>query len=255
MIRPFILFSLIGFLAGCSSLVEVSLSPQEKQWIDNAGGSQVMASQLRHGVIVGPTTSTFDTGNGLDLIVGVKHNGGPAFSFSSRYVGVSMGGEPIQVLGYEELAKEAEKSRNLRNFGVALQQLGNSMGTNTAGYSTSTFQGNTQGYAYTPGGAVQIQGMTTGTITTYDPVAAARADAQFQENIRRQQININADFDKQMSALQNALKPQLVSPGGAAGGIVRLRGIRPSSSGNILKVVVNAQGELHEFQLQVKPAP
>lgn len=241
----------ILLLQGCSSLIGVTPTPGPAQRVVYQDGGVYLLSEKLHSAIVGVERTAFDSSQGLFVVVSIRPSGVTPVNFSSENIRATIDGKEAKVLSYDELLANAERERNRRSFGVKLQQLANSMGTSNAGTSTSTYQGTTQGYVQGRNGPILIQGQTTGTITTYDPAAAAQAQAQFQENMRRQAEDINTDFTNQVASFGNALRPQTVQVGKIGVGVVQIEGAMPTGSKSTLRIEVDVAGEIHAFRLNL----
>lgn len=157
-------------------------------------------------------------------------------------------GTPIAMLDYNELMRREKKHESWQRIGMILAAGGR--GASANGYSSGTvnYSGQTNG-TY---GATPYSARTTGTATYsgYDAAAASAAQAQVNEQTRRDAEALHAQQQEARSQISSVMQTTTMQPGGVSGGGVRYdmpKAVRSSKVAVPVIIEVTVSGETHLF--------
>lgn len=152
-------------------------------------------------------------------------------------------GVPVRVFTYEQLAKEAQTAARWQAFAVALAGAANAYAASQPTTVTS------YGTAYGPRGLISY----SSSATAYNPANAALANSVNAAQTSRSMGQIGATLDATLRNLGSSiLRTTTIEPGNAFGGNVIIDKPKFSKGeAQALRVVVNFDGEVHEFRFSV----
>lgn len=230
-------------LSGCATTYSVTPVASDTQNLTyDRGVAVVMSKKDRGAVRVAPTSTVFEGRMSLGVV---------AFNDSERSANLgaenvlvfTASGSSVRVFTYEQLVKEAKNQAAWQAFAVAM-----AAGANAYAASQPTTV-NSYGTAYGTGGSMNYA--STSTINNPANTALANSINQAQTN---RSINQIADtLDATLASLgSNILRTTTIEPGNAFGGNVIIDKPRfKEGEEHVLRVVVNFDGEEHEFKFSV----
>jgi hypothetical protein len=149
------------------------------------------------------------------------NNGSEAFNVGPENLTAKLAdGTPVEIISYDQLAREEKRKQGWARFGAALAAAGNGANAGYAGntYGTATYSNNTNGNV--AGYSYQSQTTGTATYSGYDATAAAIAQqtAQRQNEITMSRLQERVAAGN--AALAQNLRTTTVDPNIAFGGLV-----------------------------------
>jgi hypothetical protein len=230
-------------LAGCASTYSLQPVAAGSQQVSYDHGAAILMSKKDRGAVrVAPTSTEFQGRMGL-AVVAFNDGSTPANLGPENVHVFTAAGVPVQVFTYEQLARQAKRAAAWKTFAVALSGAANAY---AASQPTTV---NAYGTAYGNRGFTNY----AATATVYNPANAALANSVNQANTNRQLGQINAMLNETLQGLgQSILRTTTVQPGAAFGGNVVVDKPRfGKGEAQTLRVVVNFNGEDHEFTFSV----
>lgn len=176
------------------------------------------------------------------LFIGVRNNSRQAFNFGTENISAESNGRLLQVLSYEDLARQVQSSQTWSNIGIALGAAGQSVAANQP--SRTYVQGNVYGYGGQQIGSYNAYG------TTYNPAQAQAAQAAINAQAQAQSAQVAAATQARMSQINNVLRTTTIGPGQVVGGLVE---VSTNGASGVFNVRANVGGEQHVFAFQINP--
>jgi uncharacterized protein YceK len=200
----------VALLAGCSTTA--TLTPAEGSRVEYTAGHPVMLSEAAGSVVqLTPTAVQVEAGSRMGLWINVHNVSAEPIDFDVSSVRAT-----VRVYTYEELKKEIERQAMWAAIGQGLQAAGEGMQAANAGYRTSYTQGTASAY----GSGGYAYGNYHSTTTTYDPAAAAAAQAQVDANNRARMAELAAARGSALGAIEHVVRRTTLSPGESYTGAV-----------------------------------
>lgn len=231
---------------GCTSTRTLSFASSESQSPVYEQGVAVLQSQQTNGVVVRVLTPEFtsETNSLPALLIYVSNGTDKSFDFSANDIEVLSGKSRVKVYSYEEMQKRIKRESALLAFALAMNAAGQSMQASMP--KTSYTSGSVNAYGAGGYSYANYSGYTT----TYNPAAAASAQAQINANMMNQMSMVATTRSIQLNDTGSFLRRNTVMPGKMAGGVVKLHA-QHIKKGKPLRLRVTAGGEAHEFALDV----
>lgn len=246
--RAALIFSVSTFLAGCATAVRtVTPSDANKMPVVWTQGIANLTSNKKNSVVVSLVSSTFLAHHQdvYGFFVGIRNLGPDPIDFSTSNVKIFSGPEYLDIYTYEQLERIIEKEAARKRFAAVvaagLQSVAAALPQQSI--TSGTIHTTTPAYGTTIS-------RYSGVSTTYDPAAAASAQAEIQAGTKGEIHEIERDRASRLDQIQVILRRNTVFPGGTAGGIVA---VNPGdlNVGMPVRVVVTLPGESHDFLFNV----
>jgi hypothetical protein len=216
-------------------------------------GTEAVVSKKLSVVVVRPSTKTYTSEQRPTFVVSVFNGTDKPIVFSTENISASVDGSPLKVFSYDELVEELENTRKRILIAAALAGVAESISAAQAGNQytygnfTTRYYGN---HGYYGSGYGTYSGYT------YNPAAAAQAQAAANAQMNQNFANITSSFNAALFHLSSTiLKKETVFPNQWHGGYITLQqGPIPESSNTLsLKVIFGEEEHNFEFvQTKVK---
>lgn len=230
-------------LGACATAYSVTPIADAAQNVTYDHGSPVVMSRKANGAVrVSPTSTAFEGRMSLGVVA--FNDGKTSANLGTESVRVfTAAGAPVQVFTYEALVKQAKTAAAWQAFAVALSGAANAY---AASQPTTV---NSYGSVYGSRGVANY----SSTATVYNPANAALANSINQAQTSRSMGQIGATLDATLSNLGSSiLRTTTIEPGNAFGGNVIIDKPKfAKGEEHALRVVVNFDGEEHEFRFAV----
>lgn len=234
-------------LCGCESTRSLEVAGDSSSQAIYENGVAILHSAKKYDVSVRVLTPSFgkQTAEYPALYVSVGNPTNATIDFSDSNISVHSGKSSVLVYSAEKYQKQIKKDAAIMAFALALNGASQAMAASAPTYSTTSGTVNTYG----------SRGYGTanyfGTTTTYNPAAAAAAQAQINANTAAGMASVAAARNAQLSGTAGMLSRNTVGAGGFAGGVVRLDA-SSISKGQPLEVTIFLPGESHSFRFDVR---
>jgi hypothetical protein len=248
---------LFFFFSGCTSVSRnlVFKNQTNSKEIIYIKDKPYLFSEKKHQVIlaiINPTLSD-NLANLPSFYLQIKNRGPINLDLSLQNIQAESGGKPVVFLSSNDVNKAIERQARARAAGLAfaagMQKAGAAMQAAAPSYSTT--YGSATAYS---GNRTPTTVNYTATTTTYNPAATAAAQAQSSMVIDAQMHANMASVmgQKQLAIIANVdiFGRNTVMPQSSAEG--RLVFLGKQINENSLKISVNVDGEVHEFDLYVE---
>ncbi|MBI4799771.1 MAG: hypothetical protein HY794_13795 [Desulfarculus sp.] len=209
-------------------------------------GTEAIISGKRSIVAVRPSANTYTSRQRPTFIVSVFNRADKPIVFSTEDISASVAGSPLKVFTYDELVAEIEKQRKMAAIAAALAGASQAMNAAQAGTQYHYGSYNTSYYG---GSGNYVSGYGTYSGYTYNPAAAAQAQAAANAQMTENLSNINASANVALSDLgRTILKKESVLPHAWYGGLVEVQQTPVPDSSNIIYLKVIFDDEEHNFE-------
>ncbi len=233
-------------LTGCASTLRVQPVAGQDQHTIYKDGTEAIVSKKRSVVAVRPSNNTHTSEQRPTFVVSVINGTDKPIVFSTENITASASGSPLKVFSYDELVAEVENQRMWAAVGAALSGAAQSFSAAQAG-NQYTYGSYNTGYYGNRG----YSGFGYGTYPayTYNPGAAAQAQATANAQMNQNLENINSSANAALSNLrQNILKKETVFPDESHGGYVKLQEAPVPETSNSILLKVLLGDEEHSFE-------
>lgn len=241
----FILVTNTVLLNGCASIVRVDPMATAEQTTVFKNGTEAIVSKKRYVVAIRSSVNMYTSDNFPAFVVSFHNISDKPVTFSTENISAFIAGTGLRVFSYEELVAEVESKRKWAVFSAALSGAAQSMSAAQEGNQFTQGTYNTSYY-----GSRGYAGSGYGTYSgyTYNPAAAARAQATVNAETRSNLENINASANSTISDLSRMiLRKETVLPNEWHGGYIRIeQGPTPELS-NTLSFRVLIDDEEHKL--------
>lgn len=251
---PALIFSIVCLvLSGCASTLRVQPIAAPDQQTMYKDGKEAIISKKRSVVAVRPSDNTYTSEQRPTFVVSVLNGTDKPIVFSTEDITASASGSPLKVFSYDELVAEVENQRKWAAVAAALSGMAQSMSAAQAGNQYTYGSYNTSYY-----GNRGYSGYGSGTYSgyTYNPAAAAQAQAAANAQMNQSFDNINSSANAALSDLsRKILKKETVLQNEWHGGYVKLQQapIPETSNSILLRVLLGDEEHSFEFmQTKVK---
>ncbi len=219
-----------GFLGiisqACVSTISLKAVPLPDQTIETQLTTKIIKSHKTNSVFVRILTEEFDYGQKPAIYVVVGNFSNEPFEFSTKDIRINSNDTPLKVYGLKEYRRLLRREAVAMAMAVGLSAAGASMAA--AAPSQTYYRGSFAGQNF------------SGYAQTYNPAAAAQAQAVINANMLNQMMAINATQQINLMALESMLKNALIKPGEIYGGVIRF------------DIPAFAMGETKEISLKIR---
>lgn len=239
-----VLIIILLLCTACSTSATLRATPAANQNVIYEKGSEVLLSRNKSIVAVAAVSNIYNNKEMPSFVITYYNGTSSPLNFSTENISAMINGHFVKVLTIEDMASIMEKQRRSEALTAAL--IGASQMINSASgmqYHSGTFDSNYYG-SY---GSGYVSGNYSG--TTYDPAAAAQAQAIIQSQTNASIESINAAASNRVNEMRGSyLLHQTVMPNEWYGGRITLDRLRLDKENNELIIVINAGNEVHIFQ-------
>lgn len=244
------MLAIIVVTQGCATYGRISGNPLGNQKSVYKDGRKTLISVKQSTVAIAPETDTVTSGQRGNFVIAVNNGTNHEILFSTEDVTAysKTNGQrlALKVFSYDELVAEEKKRQAWAAVGAALQGAADSMNAANAGYSNT--YGTYSGSAYSSYGT-SAYGYGTYSSTTYNYAAAQAAQNTAQANSEARFARLQAEGEANLSSLSaRILKKETIFPEAWHGGIVKVELPAVSDQPQVIELVVNVGGEIHEFR-------
>ncbi len=235
----------LALCGGCTATRTLTVSPANPVAPTEEGGVPCLRSAGVNPVTLWLLTPRFRA-NLDDFVppafrVLVRNGSGRAFEFSPGSIAASADGEAVQVVTAEEYVREIDAQA------LALMRLAD---TNAAEARERLDAYEALAMIATPGTTPGMSGPMYDFSTVPHP-DTDRAREQLATTVKSRREEIEAWRQRLLEDAQVMLDSHTVAPGAMAGGVIRLAPDEVAA-GRVLKLVIRAGGEAHEFYFDVR---
>ena len=247
---------ILFLIQGCATTLQLQPVSSNDQKTYYEEGQEVVISPEKYIVAVKPATISYTSEQRPTFVVSVFNPTSDPIVFSTENIKASLGDQVLKVFTYEELVTEVKKHRTLAAFAVALSGAVQSYNASRAGYQyqSGTVNTNYYGNYYGSSGYGNYSGYGTGTYSgyTYDPAAAAQAQAAVNDQTAQQMKAVTSAANNSLTDLENTiLKKNTVFPQTWQGGYVELeKCYHGKSERTPISLDINIEGENHHFEFK-----
>lgn len=233
-------------LSGCVSTKSITVSDASPVRATYEQGTAVLKSQKTNGVVLRVLTAEFtkETNALPSFYVAISNGGDKEIDFSTTNLAAFSGKERVRVYTFEELQKKINREAAMMAFALAMNSASQSI---AASMPQTTYS---SGSAYASGTGGYARATYSGTTTTYNPAAAAAAQAQINAQTMNQMSMVASARDIQLNNTGSILKRNTVPPDAFAGGVIKLHA-EDIRDGQPLKLIVSLGDETHEFVFDI----
>lgn len=243
MVRIIFVVYVACFISGCAQTMKIKANPAAGQQIVYENGKELIVSKKVSAFAVASLTGTIKSNQRPKFIITYFNGASVPLNFSTENISAIFNGDKARIYTFEELVEEIESNRRSQAISAALvgasQIMNASSGTQ---YHSGSFNTN----YYSSGGSGYGYGTYSG--TTYDPTAAAQAQAVIKSQTMS---NINSSNAYAANALneidRTILRAHTVMPQQFHGGYIVLQKLQLQGSENKLNIVISIDNESHVF--------
>lgn len=242
MIRIIFIVCAAYFVSGCAQTMKIKANPTAGQQIVYENGKELIVSKKVSALAVASLTRTIKSNQRPRFIITYFNGASVPLNLSTENILATFNGYKAKIYTYEELVEEIESNRRSQALSAALvgaSQMMNASGTqyHSGSYNTNYYGSGGSGYGY---------GTYSG--TTYDPTAAAQAQAVIQSQTMSNINSANTSAANALNELDRViLRAQTVMPQQYHGGYIVLQKLPVNKTENKLSLVINTDNESHTF--------